>query len=71
MNNSYLFGELLVSTASSTVIASSVDASPLLTTLITFGVSLITIVGGELIKFLVAYLKKKRKEIEDEEDKEN
>ena len=70
MNNGYLFGELVVSTAGSTIIATSVDASPLLTALITFGVSVITLVGGELIKYLVAFFKKKREELEEPSDKD-
>ena len=64
--------ELAVSAGTSMAVASSVDASPLLTALITFGVSLVTIVGGELIKFLVAFLKKKTNDLKEEEgEKEN
>ena len=64
--------ELAVSTGTSLAVATSVDATPLLTALITFGVSLVTIVGGELIKFLVAYLKKKTNDLkEGEGEKEN
>lgn len=64
INTAYAVGELAVSVTSSTAIATSVDASPLLTALITFGVSIVTLVGGELIKFLVAYFKKKTDELE-------
>lgn len=71
MNNSFLMGELVASTSASTIIATSVDASPLLTALITFGVSLVSIVGGELIKFLVAYLKKKTENLKEDEEKED
>ena len=63
-NVAYAVGELAVSVTGSTAIATSVDASPLLTALITFGVSVVTLVGGELIKFLVAYFKKKTDELE-------
>ena len=65
--------ELGVATSVSTGVALSISAEPLLTTLITFGVSLVTLVGGELIKLLVAYLKKKREDIEgkDKEDTDN
>lgn len=64
--------ELAVSTGTSLAVATSVDATPLLTALITFGVSLVTIVGGELIKFLVVYLKKKTNDLkEGEGEKEN
>lgn len=62
--------ELGISVSTSAVVSTSIDASPLLTALITFGVSVITLVGGELIKFLVAYFKKKTQDIE-EEKKEN
>ena len=67
VNTAYAVGELAVSVTSSTAIATSVDASPLLTALITFGVSVVTLVGGELIKFLVAYFKKKTDELEKKE----
>ena len=67
MNNGFILGELVASTSASTVIATSVDASPLLTALITFGVSIVSIVGGELIKFLVAYLKKKTNDLKEGE----
>lgn len=58
--------ELGISVSTSAVVSTSIDASPLLTALITFGVSVITLVGGELIKFLVAYFKKKTQDIEEE-----
>ena len=59
--------ELATSIGVSTGICVAVDTSPLITTLITFGISIITIVGGELIKLLVAYLKSKTNKIEREE----
>lgn len=61
--------QVLVSGTASTAVASSVDASPLLTALITFGVSIVTIVGTELIKYLVAYLQKKTNDLNKEEKK--
>lgn len=62
--------EVGVATTTSFAICSSVSTDNLLTALITFGVSLITVVGGELIKFLVAFFKKKTKDLEkNEEDK--
>lgn len=72
-SNLALMSELAVSSGASLLVATSVDASPLLTALITFGVSLVTIVGGELIKFLVAFLKKKTNDLKekDEGEKEN
>ena len=64
--------ELAVSTGTSMAVATSVNAEPFLTALITFGVSLVTLVGGELIKFLVAYLKKKTNDLNlGEGEKEN
>lgn len=62
--------ELAVSTGTSLAVATSVNAEPLLTALITFGVSLVTIVGGELVKFLVAYLKKKTSDLNKDKEKE-
>ena len=62
--------EIAVSTLGTAAIATSVNAEPLLTVLIGFGVSFVTMVGGELIKFLVAWLKKKRTDIEKEENKD-
>lgn len=56
------------STLATGIISTSVSADPLLTALIGFGVSLVTMVGGELLKLLVAYLKKKTKEISKEEN---
>lgn len=67
MNNVLLTSEIAVSSVASGTIAYAVDASPLLTALITFGVSIVTLVGGEIVKYLVAYFKKKTKELTDEE----
>lgn len=53
--------------AASATICASVSAEPLLTVLISFGISLITIVGGEVIKLCTAYLQKKTKEIKGDE----
>ena len=64
-----LLGEVAFSTATTSIVATSVDASPLLTALIGFGVSIITMVGGELVKFLVAYFKKKTKDLQEPDDK--
>lgn len=70
MNNSFLLGEFIVASGTSTLLASSFDISPLITALITFGTTLVTMVGGELIKFLVNYFKNKAKKYEDNEKKE-
>ena len=71
INANYVLGELAVSTTTSAVVSTSIDASPLVTALITFGVSVVTLVGGELIKFLVAYFKKKTEDLEKKGSKRN
>ena len=64
--------EVGVAATASTVVATSVDASPLLTALISLGVTIVTVVGSELVKFMVAFLKSKRKKYEDKSlDKED
>lgn len=78
MNNSLIItGELVTSVGVSSIVSNAISAEPLLTALITFGVSIVTLVGGELIKFLIAFLQRKtneqkRKDVEDgkEEGKE-
>ena len=50
----------------STGMCVSADTSPLLTALITFGVTLITVVGSELIKYLTTYLRNKRQKLEED-----
>ena len=62
-----LLGEVAFSTATTTAVATSVNAEPLLTALIGLGVSIVTMVGGELVKFLVAFFKKKTKDLTGEE----
>ena len=66
MNNVLL--ETAIAGTATAVVATSVDASPLLTALIGFGVSLVTMAGGELVKFLVAYFKKKTQDLEDKQE---
>ena len=69
MNNTLLFmGELATASGISYAINTGIDASPLISVAITFGVSLITLVGGELIKFLVAYFKNKTKQLEEKNE---
>ena len=70
MNSSLVItaGEIAVSTITSSIVANAVNTDALVTALITFGVSLVTIVGGELIKFLVAYFQKKTKELQEDDD---
>lgn len=55
--------EFITSAGISTGICASVDTTPLLTAVITFGVTLVTVVGSELIKFLVSYIRKKKEEL--------
>ena len=71
MDKLFLVGEFATGSLSGLAVATSVDATPLLTVLITFATTLITMVGGELIKFLVAYFKKKTKELEGKKEEEN
>ena len=67
---SIILGEIAVATATTTAVATSVNAEPLLTALIGLGVSIVTMVGGELVKFLVAYFKKKTKDLNPDEQEE-
>ena len=69
MNTNFILSEIGVSTIASTAVATSVDASALLTALISFGIAIITLVGGELIKYLVAFWKKKTQDLNAGEDK--
>lgn len=62
--------EVAVSGVTTTVVATSINAEPLLTALIGFGTALVTVVGGKLIEFLVAWLKKKTENITKEEKKD-
>lgn len=57
--------ETAVAGTTSTIVATAVNADGLLTALIGFGTALITVVGGELIKFLVSWFKKKTKDLEE------
>ena len=71
METAILLGEVAFSTATTSIVATSVDASPLLTALIGLGVSIVTMVGGELVKFLVAFFKKKTNDLQEPEDKQD
>lgn len=61
----------------SSAICISENTQPIITAVITFAVSLVSVVGGELIKLLVAYLKNKRskyeatEKVEDKKEDEN
>lgn len=67
MTSAFVIGEVAISTATTTAVATSVNAEPLLTALIGLGVSIVTMVGGELVKFLVAFFKKKTKDLSGDE----
>lgn len=54
----------------STGVCVGANTDPLITALITFGVTLITVVGTELIKYLKTYLTKKREQLEDPKEQE-
>ena len=71
MNAILPMAEVVVSGATTTIVATSVNADGLLTALIGFGTALVTVVGGELIKFLVAWIKKKTDNLNKEEDKKD
>ena len=65
----YPVAEVAVSAGVSTAVATSVSAEPLLTALITLGVSIVTVLGGEAVKLGVAWLQKKRHTIEKQDPK--
>lgn len=60
--------EIGVGAAASTAVSTAVNAEPLLTALISLGVTIVTVVGAELVKFLVAWLQNKRKKLDVEEE---
>lgn len=67
MNTTLFASELALSTGITAAVSMSVNAEPLLTALIGFGVSLVTMVGGEFVKYLVAFFKAKREKYEKED----
>ena len=60
--------EIGIATIGTTAIATNVNADALLTALIGLGISIVTVVGGELVKFLVAFLKKQTQKYSKEEE---
>lgn len=60
--------ETAIAGTTTTIIATSVNLDALWTAVIGFGIALVTTVGGELIKFLVAFFKKKTEEVEHKEE---
>lgn len=71
MNTILPIAEVAISGTVTTVVSTAVSADGLLTALIGFGTALVTVVGGELIKFLVAWFKKKTDNLNKEEDKKD
>ena len=69
VNASVALVEVGVAATTSTAVATTVDASPLLTALISLGVTIVTVVGAEVVKFLVAFFKKKTDELENKSKK--
>ena len=69
MEGALFVSELTIAGAVSTGVSLSVSADPLLSALIGFGTALVTMVGGELVKYLVAFFKDKREKIEKEDKK--
>lgn len=63
--------EISVATAASSAVGISAQLEPLITAVIAFAISLVTIVGGELVKYLVAYLKKKREDLDKDSEKKD
>lgn len=63
--------ELAVSSSVSFAVSQSANFDTLTTALITFGVSLITIAGGELIKVIVSFLQSKKRKFDQENLIEN
>ena len=64
VNASAALVEVGIAATTGTAVATAVDASPLLTALISLGVTVVTVVGAEVVKFLVAFFKKKTEELE-------
>lgn len=69
MNAGIITSEILVAGTASTAISTSINADPLITALIGFGTALVTMVGGEIVKFLVAFFKKKTKDLEEKKER--
>ena len=57
--------QIITSASTSMAVSTAVDASPLLTALITLGVSIVTAVGAEFVKYAVTYFKSKTKKLEE------
>ena len=62
----FTLSKLAVSSSVSFAVSQSASFDALTTALITFGVSLITIAGGELIKVIVSFLQSKKRKFDQE-----
>lgn len=62
----FTFSEFAISSSVSFAVSQSANFDTLTTALITFGVSLITIAGGELIKVIVSFLQSKKRKFDQE-----
>ena len=62
----FTLSELAISSSVSFAVSQSANFDALTTALITFGVSLITIAGGELIKVIVSFLQSKKRKFDQE-----
>lgn len=70
MNTIKVAAESVVACSTSFVASEAMNLDTLWTALTTFAVTIVTMVGGEVIKFLVAYFKKKTHDIEKEDKPE-
>ena len=65
-----VLAKLGIAIPTSLIVAESLELNSLWTALVSFAVSIITIVGGEIIKFLVAYFKNKTEKLEQKDNEE-
>lgn len=65
-----VLAKLGIAIPTSLIVAESLELNSLWTALVSFAVSVITIVGGEIIKFLVAYFKNKTEKLEHKNNEE-
>lgn len=71
MNTGLFVSEVLCASGVSAVASTVVNADTLITALITLGVSIVTVLGGELVRFLTTYIQNKRKKLEEDNNKED
>lgn len=66
----YALAEVAVSSVTASAISDAVSMDNLTTALITLAISVVTVVGGELVKFMVKWIRSKEEDL-DEQDKED